>query len=52
MITSNELKFAEKVILIDAAYINKVTNDLSSHFGQVIGRELPKADLPVLLECL
>ena len=52
MITSNELKFAEKVILIDAAYINKVTNDLSSHFGQVIGRALPKADLPVLLECL
>lgn len=52
MITSSELKFAEKVMLIDAAYINKVTSDLSRHFEQVIGRALPKADLPVLLECL
>ena len=52
MITSSELKFAEKVMLIDAAYINTVTSDLSRHFEQVIGRTLPKADLPVLLECL
>ena len=52
IINNNELKFAEKVILIDAAYINKVTKDLSQHFGQVIGRELPKADLPVFLECV
>ena len=52
IINNNELKFAEKVILIDAAYINKVTNDLSKHFGQVIGRELPKADLPIFLECV
>ena len=52
IINNNELKFAEKVIVIDAAYINKVTNDLSKHFGQVIGRELPKADLPIFLECV
>ena len=52
IINNNELKFAEKVILIDAAYINKVTKDLSQHFGQVIGRELPKADLPIFLECV
>lgn len=52
IINNNELKFAEKVILIDAAYINKVTNDLGKHFGQVIGRELPKADLSVFLECV
>lgn len=52
MITSNELKFAEKVMLIDASYINKVAADLSAHFGQVIGRELPKADLPLFLECV
>lgn len=52
MIINNELKFAEKVILIDATYINKVTADLSQHFGEVIGRELPKADLPVFLECV
>ena len=52
MVINNELKVAEKVILIDAAYINKVTKDLSQHFGQVIGRELPKADLPIFLECV
>ena len=52
MVISNELKFAEKVILIDASYINKVAGDLSRHFSQMIGRELPKADLPVFLECV
>lgn len=52
MVINNELKFAEKVILIDASYINKVTADLSRHFGQVIGRKLPKADLPIFLECV
>ena len=52
IINNNELKFAEKVILLDAAYINKVTTDLSKHFSQVIGRELPKADLPIFLECV
>ena len=52
MVINNELKFAEKVILIDASYINKVTKDLSLHFGQLIGRELPKADLPIFLECV
>ena len=52
IINNNELKFAEKVILIDATYINKVTKDLSQHFSQVIGRELPKADLPIFLECV
>ena len=52
MVINNELKFAEKVILIDASYINKVTSDLSQHFGQMIGRELPKADLPIFLECV
>mgnify|MGYP003402992913 FL=1 len=52
IINNNELKFAEKVILVDASYINKVTKDLSLHFGNVIGRELPRADLPILLECV
>ena len=52
IIYNNELKFAEKVILLDAAYINKVTKDLSQHFSQVVGRQLPKADLPIFLECV
>lgn len=49
---TNEVKFAETVILIDAAYLDRVAGDLSRHFGEVVGRKLPKADLPVLLECL
>lgn len=49
---TNEVKFAETVILIDAAYLDRVASDLSKHFGGVVGRKLPKADLPVLLECL
>ena len=52
MVINNELKFAEKVILIDASYINKVTGDLSQHFSQMVGRELPKADLSIFLECV
>ena len=52
MVINNELKFAEKVILIDASYINKVTGDLSQHFSQMIGRELSKADLSIFLECV
>ena len=52
MIINNELKFAKKVILIDATSINKVTKDLSQHFEQVVGRKLPKADLPIFLECV
>lgn len=49
---TNEVKFAETVILIDAAYLDRVAGDLSRHFGEVVGRKLPKADLPLLLECL
>lgn len=49
---TNEIKFADTVILMDAAYVDRVAGDLSKHFGEVLGRKLPKADLPVLLECL
>lgn len=49
---TNEVKFAETVILADAAYLDRVAGDLSKYFGEVVGRKLPKADLPVLLECL
>ena len=52
MVTKKEIKFADCVMLIDASYINQVVKDLSMHFKQVISRELPKADLSVLLECL
>ena len=49
---TNEIKFADTVILMDVAYVDRVAADLSRHFGEVVGRKLPKADLPVLLECL
>lgn len=48
----NEIKFADTVVLMDAAYVDRVAGDLSRHFSEVLGRKLPKADLPVLLECL
>lgn len=37
-------------MLIDASYLNKVSKDLLQHFSQVIGRELPGAELADLLE--
>lgn len=39
-------------MLVDAAYLNKVTGDLSNHFIKVVERGLPKADIALLLECL
>ena len=48
---ANEMNFAETVMLVDAAYLNRVCGDLKKHFSTVLGRELPKADLPVLMEC-
>lgn len=44
--------FAPNVLLIDASYLDRVGRDMARHFAQVLGRELPKADLPLLLECL
>lgn len=44
---TNEIKFADTVILVDVAYVDRVAGDLSKHFGDVVGRKLPKADLPV-----
>lgn len=52
MVINNEVKFAERVILMDAAYVNKITDDLSRYFGLAIERKLPKADLPIFLECI
>lgn len=49
---TNEIKFADTVILVDVAYVDRVAGDLSKHFGDVVGRKLPKADLLMLLECL
>ena len=44
--------FAPVVMLIDASYLDKVGSDMSAHFAPIVNRELPKADLANLLECL
>ncbi|MGL4853094.1 MAG: DUF6621 family protein [Phocaeicola sp.] len=48
----DEIKFDETVLLIDAAYLDRVAGDLAKHFGKVLERTLPKADLALLLECI
>lgn len=48
--TSNMM--SENVILIDAAYADKVASILSAHFENELGRKLPKADLAEWLVCL
>ena len=45
-----KIPFASDVILIDAAFLDRVGKDMAAHFAPLVGRELPKADLAVLLE--
>ena len=47
-----KIEFAPNVLLIDAAYLNKVVADMRAHFSQVLNRALPPADLACLLECI
>lgn len=47
-----KIPFAPQVMLIDASYLDRVGTDLATHFAPIVKRELPKADLANLLECL
>ena len=47
-----KIPFAPVVMLIDASYLDRVDSDMSAHFAPIVNRELPKADLANLLECL
>lgn len=47
-----KIPFDPIVMLIDASYLERVGTDLVRHFAPLIKRDLPKADLAVLLECL
>ena len=47
-----KIPFAPQVMLIDASYLDRVGCDLAAHFAPIVKRELPKADLAGLLECL
>ena len=42
-----KIPFASDVILIDAAFLDRVGKDMAAHFAPLVGRELPKADLAV-----
>lgn len=47
-----KLKFAPNVMLIDASYLDRTVEGMSTYFAPLVNRDLPKADLPLLLECL
>lgn len=47
-----KLKFAPNVMLIDASYLDRTVKGMSTYFAPLVNRDLPKADLPLLLECL
>ncbi len=47
-----KIPFAPVVMLIDATYLDRVGCDMTAHFAPIVNRELPKADLANLLECL
>ena len=47
-----KIQFAPNVMLVDASYLNKVVEDMRSHFSSVLNRDLPQADLACLLECV
>ena len=47
-----KIPFEPVVMLVDATYLERVGTDLTAHFAPLVKRELPKADLAVLLECL
>lgn len=43
---------APHIILLDAAYIDRVAANFRAHYAAELGRELPKADLAQWLVCL
>ncbi|OUO17053.1 DUF6621 family protein [Bacteroides sp. An322] len=47
-----KIPFEPVVMLVDATYLERVGTDLTEHFAPLVKRELPKAHLAVLLECL
>lgn len=48
----SEMQFEETVILLDAAYIDKVTGHLIDHFSKLLDRVLPRAEWALFLETL
>ncbi len=48
----NKIKLAENVMLIDAAFLNFVVNDLKRHFERMLNRSLQQMDLTELVTYL
>ena len=46
------VKWSENVIIADADYIDKVAFDLIVNFERMIGRRIPKADMPRWVDCV
>ncbi len=49
---SDKIKLSENVMLIDAAFLNFVTNDLKRHFERMLNRSLQQIDLSQLVTYL
>jgi 5S rRNA maturation endonuclease (ribonuclease M5) len=48
----NNTKWSEIIILVDAAYVDKVAFDLIVNFERMLGRRIPQADTAQWLECI
>lgn len=49
---NDKTKLEESVIIIDTSYLNRVVTDLSNHFTKELNKNLPKANLSTILECI
>ena len=49
---NTRIKLSETVMVIDAAYLNFVINDLKKYFEPLLGRSLQRADLALFTMCL
>src|SRR5574344_2190849 len=47
-----EARWSENVIIVDAAYIDKVAFNLIVNFERIIGRRIPNADLARWIDCV
>lgn len=49
---NTELKFSERVILLDVAFLNRTVGMVQEVMSARLGRPLPKLDLAAWLDCL
>lgn len=49
---SEKIKLSETVMLIDAAFLNFIVSDMRRYFSSALKRELPLADVSLLMTCL